>query len=598
MPSTEVLGKFTVEGGYFPSQPAIGLPNGTFVAGEKIWPVPGGRAESGKDVTQLSATNVAAVVQEIDDMRGYLPSGNLVRYPGGAIFGISDDVSAPVYLDETAAFSLSATANELTVALPNGVGGYDAIPAGLPTPVLTTVTAVAGGTKDMLGVYSVRVARRRSKDEAYSGWSNAVLTAALTAGQRIEVTFPAANVPSMQDQWMVAATRKGTGPDGPWYELPDGVEITEVAVAASGRTLEFEWRDKEIIVLITTDVQAAPLGRFLFLMDGILHLVARGGAAGQPDSRIWPLLRNNPTMTRRISRTITENGHAIVGVKGAEDVAFLMCQQSLQIATPTGLADRPTTCRQRWDFGFVDQHAGVVVEGQFYGWSGRRLARTQAAISKGMSDKSEQMAAAPSSEFTRPVESLLRTFDPANIVLGFDPNRVAVVVFHRNLVAGTTTALPFMHRDGIWAAPWTIQGLVYSADTINERLIISLRISSNYRGHSWDTNSTLVTLPYISFPWCDAGTERFDKQIDYADVTGSASQAGIHIAERGTAKPPVNGAPVGPRIWNLTGTDAVQNTKSLNISNAALFAPYVAFSLPNQFLDEYTVSGKVIPLTR
>ena len=596
MPSTQVLGKFTVEGGYFPSQPAIGLPNGTFVAGEKIWPVPGGRAESGKDVTQLSATNVAAVVQEIDDMRGYLPSGNLVRYPGGAIFGISDDVSAPVYLDETAAFSLSATANELTVALPNGVGGYDAIEAGIPTPVLTTVTGVAGGTKEMLGSFGVRIARGRLKDGAYSGWSESI-TVTLTAGQRIAITFPAADVASMQDIWAIAGTHQNLQKGG-WFELPDAQEITEADVAAAGRVLNFEWRDGEIKVLITLDQQEAPLGRFLFLMDGILHLVARGGAAGQPDSRIWPLLRNNPTMTRRISRTITENGHAIVGVKGAEDVAFLLCQQSLQIATPTGLPDRPTTCRQRWDFGFVDQHAGVVVEGQFYGWSGRRLARTQAVISKGMSDKAEQMAAAPSSEFTRPVESLLRTFDPANIVLGFDPNRVAVVVFHRNLVAGTTTALPFMHRDGIWAAPWTIQGLVYSADTINERLIISLRISSNYRGHSWDTNSTLVTLPYISFPWCDAGAERFDKQIDYADVTGSASQAGIHIAERGTAKPPVNGAPVGPRIWNLTGTDAVQSTKSLNISNAALFAPYAAFSLPNQFLDEYTVSGKVIPLTR
>lgn len=597
MPKAQTLAKYTFERGYWPNQPAVGEPNGTFLAGEKIWPVPGGKLEAGKDVTRLSATPVAAVVQEIDTLRGYLPSGNLVRYPGGAIFGISDDASAAVFLDEAAAFNLSSTAGELTVAIPDGLGGYDAIPAGLPTPTLTTVTAVSGGTKEMVGDYSVRIARGRLSDGAYSGWSEAV-SVTLTAGQRVEITFPAADTASMQDIWIVAGSRKNTAKDGPWYEVPDAVEVTETDVAASGRTLEFQWRDKELLVLIQPDIQAAPLGRYLFMMDGILHLVAQGGSASQPDSRIWPMLRQNPTMTRRAARTITENGHTIVGVKGGEDIAFLLCKQSLQVATPTGLPDRPTTCRQRWEFGFHDQHAGIVIEGQFYGWSGNGLARTAGVVSRGMSDAGAMAAASPSREFTRPVDSLLRTFSAENIVLGFDPVRVALVVFHRNVVPGTTTAIPFMHRDGVWGSPWTIQGQVYSAATVSGQLVVSLYISNDYFGYSWDTNSTLGTAAYLTGVWCDAGTERFDKQINGVDVTGSAAQAGLHIAERGIAKPPVAGAPIGARIWDLSGVDAVQMTKRLNISNVAQLAPYVRFDAAGQTLDEFVVNGFPVMLER
>lgn len=593
MPKSSILGKYTFEGGYHPNQPAIGRPNGTFVAGEKVWVVPGGRTEAGKDITQISATNVQAVVQEIDTQRGYLPAGNLVRYPGGALFGISEIANAPVFLDEVAAFNLSANAGELTVARESG-GTWTAIPAGLPTPTLSTVAATSGGTKEMAGDYSVRIARKRSWDEAYSGWSEAI-TVTIAAGEQVRVTFPAADSASEQDQWVIAASKKAQNVTGPWYEVFDATEIEESALPG-GRTYDIEWHDSDLKVLIATDVQAAPPGRFLFFLDNILHLVASGGSATQPDSRIWPMLPNNPTMTRRSARTITANGHTIVGVLGGQDVALLMCKQSLQIATPTGrTSGSPTTCRQRWDFGFYDQHAGVVVEGYFYGWSGKRLARVSIAELRETSSRENATAA---TEFTRPVESLLRTFSAENIVVGVDPVRNAVIVFHRNIVAGTTTAVPFMHRDGVWSSPWTIQGLVYSAADVGGQLVITVLSGGNYRGHTWNTNSTLGTMPYLSAVWCDAEAERYDKQITHVDITANAAQAGLHIAERGTAKPPVSGAPTGARIWNLSGTDAVQSTRRLNITNVALFAPYVSFSAAGQFLDEFTVSGDVVRLER
>lgn len=582
MPKLRKLATFTFERGYFPNQPIVGEPNGTLYAGEGVWVRGHGKTESWKGVERIGSAIVQNVVQNVDDVRAYLSSGSIIRYPGGALFCISPESSAEVLLNEVSAFNLSSTAGELTVALPDGLGGYDAIPAGLPTPTLTTVTAVAGGTKDMEGVYSVRIARRRSQDSAYSGWSNAV-TVTVAAGERIEVTFPAADGASEQDQWMVAATRKGLGTTGPWYEVPDASELTETDVAAAGRTLEVEWRDLELQTLIQTDVAAASVGRFLFLLDNVLHVVTSAGG-NTPDSRIEPMLPLNPTRRLRRAATSTQNGHTIVGVIGGQGIAFLMCKQSLQVATPTGQETRPTTTRQVWDFGFYNEHAGVVIDGTFYGWTAKGLARTAG-------DQE------PERTFTQPVDSLLRTFDRENIVLGNDPVNVALVVFHAN-DDDTTTAVPFMHREGVWSSPMTIPGLVKSAAVVDGQLVIVVYEDSEYHAYYWDQGDNIPLGWYAVSPFCDAGNEVLDKQLMAANVTASANHAGLHIVKRGEAKPSLSVAPTGARMWSLDSGDTVHPTKHLNISNVALFAAYVSGDDSAQTVDEFVVSGIPVEVIR
>lgn len=200
-------------------------------------PCPTAAAGSGLSIV------AAHILIDVDIFRGSLARGNILRTARGNLYFVGQGI---VRLNGTALTGSPSATPQLKLAIFNADGGtYTIYKLGFKTPTLTTVAAVAGGTKNMQGVYSVMIAPARTATGGFNNPSEAVQTAALTVGQKIRITFPAMDTAAGQDAWRVYGTLMTTdqGISGPWYYV-DTVNTTQVSSA--GGTYDFEWRDAEI----------------------------------------------------------------------------------------------------------------------------------------------------------------------------------------------------------------------------------------------------------------------------------------------------------------------------------------------------------------
>lgn len=222
------------------------------------------------------------IVTEVDNLRGNLVRGSIIRFPNGNFLTVGDGTVR--FNGDVLTSSVSAT-KRLTLAQFDPAtsisvqSGYTPYTLGMAVPTLTTVTASATpGTKNMqAGVYSVRIAPSRTTTGGYNNPSEKV-EVTLTAGQQIQITFPAMDTASGQDSWDVYVTLYSTGGgiQGPWYYYGT---ITTAQVSSAGGNYTIEYNDAEVSGnrLLTFNNDPPPDAVFVASLQGLPILISCNG---------------------------------------------------------------------------------------------------------------------------------------------------------------------------------------------------------------------------------------------------------------------------------------------------------------------------------
>lgn len=225
---------------------------------------------------------VPHTIEDADLFRATMARGNVLRAANGNLLAAGQ---GEVRLNgSTLTSSLAATPQLKLAAYDSSTGNYSVYKLGMKTPVLTTVAAVAGGTKNMqAGAYSVRIVPARIATGGYNNPSEAVQVT-LATGDKIRITFPAMDTAAGQDAWRVYGTLFQTdssltalGITGPWYYVDT---ITTSHVSSAGGTYDFEWRNAEIEVneLCEFDNDPPPPAAFIGAIGTYPVLISTNGA--------------------------------------------------------------------------------------------------------------------------------------------------------------------------------------------------------------------------------------------------------------------------------------------------------------------------------
>lgn len=215
-------------------------------------------------------------VVEVDNERGNLIRGSVIRFPNGNLLTVGDGV---VRLNGSV-LSSSLTASkrlQLSVFDP-AAQTYTNYPLGMAVPAAPTLAATGGGTKNMqAGVYSVRITAARVATGGYNNPSPKV-EVTLTTGQRIQATLPAMDTASGQDAWdiYVSLFTTGGGIEGPWYLYKT---ITTADVSSAGGNYTFEYNDAEVSSnrLLSFDNDPPPDACFVASLQGLPILLSCNG---------------------------------------------------------------------------------------------------------------------------------------------------------------------------------------------------------------------------------------------------------------------------------------------------------------------------------
>lgn len=260
------------------------IPGQWILVNAGVWSVYAIQSDTSLTITDFfTSTNAGItayrpqIVTEVDNARGNLIRGSVIRFPNGNLMTVGD---GEVTLNgESLSATLNASKRVTLAVFDPATQTYSNFPLGMAVPTLTTVTAVGGGTKNMqAGVYSVRIAPSRSTTGGYNNPSEKV-EVTLTVGQQIKISFPAMDTASGQDQWDVYVTLYSTGGgiQGPWFFYGS---ITTAQVSAAGGDYTIEYNDAEVSSnrLLTFNNDAPPDALFVATLQGLPILISCNGA--------------------------------------------------------------------------------------------------------------------------------------------------------------------------------------------------------------------------------------------------------------------------------------------------------------------------------
>jgi hypothetical protein len=487
------------------------------------------------------------------------------------------------------------------------------IPLGFAVPVISAITAVGTGTKNMpAGTYSMRISRGRSETTGYGNPSEAA-EVTINAGQAIRITFPA--FATGQTTWRIFGSlfSVAEGITGPWYEL-DELTTTQVTTGGPGgaNTFDFEWRDFEIAgsQLATFDNNIPPQAEFVVLFGGIPILLS---CLGQPPSDTPTAADRSPGPSLQPAKAYNIEGFPaaaslavgpvqnIVGFVEGEGRLYVMTSDYVHIVTLTGNPDQPLTVRPFVQSSFVRHNSLVYVEGILYGYGRRGPVRISGAEGTGAEDRT----------FAAAVRDVTADWEAARVFVMYDPYNEAIVYIHSSddLLGGfwTSKALVYHLPLGIWSTPLIIQESgrdmnVSGVATLNGRAFF---VTANDLW-MWDAGAAdrqwFVTTPFI-----DQSAEGLDKNIRNLAVTGRGGigYAGVYG--------PLSGDPVdigsleaigaggsrsGSIVLQPTSNEvAVSKVYKLNVRNIRLYALKVGgtdvVARPRDRVDEMVLTGNV-----
>ncbi len=223
-------------------------------------------------------------VMEVDNVRGNLIRGNIIRFPNGNILALGDGVLR--FNGNVLSSSISAS-KRLTLGLFNpatstGVNsGFTGYPLGMAVPTAVSAAAVAGGSKNMQpGTYSVRIVPARTVTAGYNNPSPKAEVVLAAVGDQIQITFPAMDTASGQDSWDVYVSlfdngSEDTGTQGPWFYY---TTVTTSQVSSGGGNFTIEYNDGDVSSrLLTFNNDPPPDAIFVATLQGLPILLSCNG---------------------------------------------------------------------------------------------------------------------------------------------------------------------------------------------------------------------------------------------------------------------------------------------------------------------------------
>lgn len=531
------------------------------------------------------------ILMDVDNMRGTLARGSIVRFPKGNLLIVGQ---GQVRLNGATITPVSVTASkrlQLCVYDP-ATNAYAVYPLGMKTPVLTTVTATGSGTKNMqAGVYSIRITPARVSTDGENQPSNKV-EVTLTDNQRIQITFPAMDTAAGQDAWNVYGSLYSTagGIQGPWFFVQQ-VTISQ-ADPLGGSTVIIEYNDAEISgsAILQFDNDPPPDAAFCASLQGVPVLVSTNGPGrvltgtaamtaadatltgtgtqwltdlglgqdilvmGQPytviavdsDTSIevsptpvatasgmpvmlastcpGPTIRpakfdNVEAFPADFAVSVSPPEH-ILGVREANGRLFLMTENRLHMATLTGNPDLPVSVRPFWRSGFRNSEALCIVNGTLYAFTTNGATRSIADGDEGIEEH----------RFAADVASIMETWPPENVKVGYDPGLEAVVYFCPNLtdpddVFFSTNALAYNLRLGNWSPTAIVNNSIGNDNVTGVATVAGkLYLTAAQKNWAWNQGLTnLVTSPYVQTGYMDMGAPMFDKDVRGVQITAHAN---------------------------------------------------------------------------
>jgi hypothetical protein len=490
---------------------------------------------------------------------------------------------------------------------------------GLEKPPPLTLVATASGTKNMpAGRYSMRIARASLETAGYGNPSEAT-EITITAGQRIEATFPPPVPVGKQTSWRVFASLYSVaeGITGPWYEIEEVAE-TDIAAAAA-RARIYEWRDYEIAgsQLVTFDNDLPPKASFVVMFGGSAVLVSALGSqttAGvpvAPGPSVQPSKGYNPEGFPAGAALAMGPVQDIVSFVEGEGRLYLATSSYIHIVTLTGNPDQPLTVRPFVQCAIVRHNAFVYVQGALYAFS-----------AKGPIRVSGEGTGAEDRIFAAPVRAVTEKWAAARVFVVYDPHNESILWVHSNdsqTAAGKwrTMVLSYSLPLGLWSTPLWIEDVepinaethpfqlnmvVTGVATLGGRAYM---VTSEQRLLIWDAG-TRDQHWYLATPFIDQpSSPGQDKNIRRLSVThrGMSSKVGVFGIQAGGSEPALTADVSASFTGAITLPNAGQEVTTtpvsrINVRNLRLYAIKIqgidaATNTKHDRVDEIILDGNV-----
>lgn len=335
--------------------------------------------------------------------------------------------------------------------------------AGLTTPSPATVAAGAAGTKNAAGTYSVRLTAIRSTTGAESTASVSSNVVTLTAGQKLAVTFPA-TVGNGHDQWGVYVTQVNRGSIGPHLSLPPSLTgmtpagfVTEVAVAAGGRTLSFEYFDGDLVGRDLAPIanNPPPPGTHAFTIEGCMAVAGcyagpNGVTVDRPGSMIAVSRAGFPeAFPVDVDHLLAlPEPPTCVLTRAAGGFVYVAGTNSLSVVRYTGAVTKaPCAISVLWpDVGFSFQQNACLADGVLYGYNAvKGLVRIDGDGN-------------PDYRFSASIAKQFEGVPSSAVVVGYDPSSGHVVYGYTH--GGVSRLMCYNKSWDVWSAPIKFEDLV------------------------------------------------------------------------------------------------------------------------------------------
>ena len=387
----------------------------------------------------------------VNDQRGTALRGKVLKLDRGSFLGVGSGT-----------FKLNGqplTGTSMTLTRAPKIALYDAtantytvFTLGMDTPAPPGLAAVGGGSKMQGGSYSMVITPARKETVGYNNPSDRA-DVTIATNDLIQITFPPMDVTNGQDAWIVWVTTFADtlGADlnylnGPWhrFRLFDDTEVP-----TGGGTIAVEYYDAEVenneIVSFNNDPPTD--AEFVEQLNNIPVWISCQGqgnqthpAATSPGPFIVPAKPTNIEAAPLDLAFSSSPPETILGAVAAQGRIYLPTINKLQIAQSTPSDVVPILIRPFWHDGFANPYQLVFVNGVLYGYP---VAGPSRSASDGDPQEAERNWAAD-------VAEIIATWNPGQVLVGFDPENDAVVFFH---------AANRLNTAGFWTTSWLAYGI-------------------------------------------------------------------------------------------------------------------------------------------
>jgi hypothetical protein len=332
------------------------------------------------------------------------------------------------------------------------------------------------------------------------------------------------------------------------------------AVAGVTRTYVFEWKDADLVGsdLAPTREYPPPAGMFGGASGDVVFV---DGALGDTVDVTRYARDNNTAGVNTVSTSSLGNAIAVSDpsrpesfppdnyvftgdsptciLQGGQGMYWRFAKNSMGVIRYVGGSPAVTYERIWTGIGVRNQkHAVLGAGGRLYAYTGQR-----GLVRLGVNGE-------PDTTFATPIHDDLATFNPDNVVLGYDANQQYVLVCHG------TTILAFYEPMEVWCAPLSISSsvgggtTVKSAVTVQGDCYLSVGDNTGLNGYSFNDSPTGLTVTgKVVTPWMvSEGVTDVLSRIHLAMRVDTTSTATVKVYINGSGTATVTQTPT------MTGT--------------------------------------------